>query len=957
MKRINPKKSLLICVCMLITIFIMYQTLLYKEDEILHIAFVGPMSGEGAKAGRIMTQAIQLYFDEINEKGGIKNKKLVLDIYDDQNNAKVAKQCALQIAEQNQALSVIGHWNNSCSINAGKVYKIYKTPVITPGSVHPDVTQDNNWYFRTIYNISSPGKYIAYYIKNVMQNNEAYVIHEDGIYSTLSSIFEKTARELGIDVKDSWEFKVSHVRLNRILQNIVNELKAKNDSTGVIFLAVHAPEGIKIVKLLKDAEIKNPIIGPASFSEESFLNGFQEMTKEQNAPGYYTNGIYVMTPLIFDTANQEAQRFREKYNAQYWEDPDWSAAFAYDTAKLIVKAIKQGGVQGKPDSLRDDRKKIRDFLANLTHTKNAVDGTTGLNYFNESGDAQKPITIGVYKQKKIISVMTQLRMSRHNNIYSNDESSTVTDNIIPFGDTYMHKTQIVYTGMDVRKISDLDLDAHTCKIDGYIWFRFRKETLDVGDILFLNAALPIETDHSAKKNISLKLIRKKINNQHEYHLYNFKGQFQVDFHRVQDAFGLHSLGVSFRHRNLTTDKLIYVIDELEIEQSNVNKMIEEDVFSSPYGWGLRNTRFFQDIIIEKSLGDTETSGDGFIYSRFNLNIIIGRDSMTLRRMMSYQPAKYVMLISFILILVIGFGKERKPFKQYQKQIWFFLILAWGFMLLSSESFILGLLMNKIRPYYLERIILIFDLLWWVIPAVFIVMSIERFIWIPLEERTERAVPTLVRRMLYFLVYLVTFFGILAFVFNQKLTGLLATSGMFAMIIGLAIQINISNIFSGIALSVERPFRIGDWIKVGDNEGKVIDMTWRTTRIETLSHTVLSIPNSAASDSVVENCYYPDNTYWRNLIVNIDPIHTPERVEKLLNDAVISVEDELTPFVKFAGVSEWSANYSVGFTGKDHSKRFIHERAVWEKIWKNLKQAGIEFAIKDREKHNFGKKHT
>jgi len=947
MKKKYIKRYFIISACLIIFIFVVHQTFFSIKEEIMHIAFVGPMSGEGAKAGKIMTQAIQLYFDEINYQGGIREKKLVLDIYDDHNNAKIAKQCALNIAAQNQALSIIGHWHNSCSINAAEVYKIYKTPAITPGSVHPDVTRNNNWYFRTIYNISTPGKFLAYYIKNVMQNNVAYVIYEDGIYSTLSSIFEETALVVGIDVKDSWEIKVSHARLNRKLQDIVNNLKRKNDSKGVIVLSVQAPEGIKIVKLLKDAGIDNPVIGPASFSEEIFIKGFQEFPKEKNEPGYYTDGIYVMTPLIFDTANQEAQRFRDMYRAQYWDEPDWSAAFAYDSAKLIVSAIQQAGIQGKPETLRDDRQKIRDFLASITNQKNAVEGTTGLTYFNDNGDAQKPVSIGIYKQKKIISVLTQLKTNR--SINKKVDTPETDENIVSVGGTKMHKKQIVYTGMDIRKVSNLDLDALTCNIEGYLWFRFSKDAIDVDDILFLNAVVDIETEKSGK-GVFFNLVKKKTANSHEYQLYNFKGKFKVDFHKVQHAFGLHSLGVSFRNRNITADNLIYVIDELEIDKSKLNEIYETDVLSSNKGWGVRKIRFFQDIIIEKTMGDTDSIGDGFLYSRFNLYIVIGQDSITLRRMMSFNLARYIMLISFIMFIAIIFGKERNVLKKYQKQTWFFLFIIMGLMLLSGETFLLGLFMNKLRPYYLDSIILIFDLLWWIIPAVCIVMTIEKFIWIPLEERTERAVPTIVRRMVSFLIYLLVCFGIIAFVFDQELTGLLATSGMLAMIIGLAIQMNISNIFSGIALSVERPFRIGDWVRVSGNEGKVIDMTWRTTRIQTAEQTVLSIPNSAASDAIVENCYYPDNSYWKKIIVYIDPVHPPASVEKLLRDAVLSIGDGVQPFVNFAGVSEWSANYSVGFSGQDHSKRHAHERAVWENIWNNLNRAGIDFAIKNRERH-------
>nr|VFK25128.1 MAG: Mechanosensitive ion channel [Candidatus Kentron sp. LFY] len=91
------------------------------------------------------------------------------------------------------------------------------------------------------------------------------------------------------------------------------------------------------------------------------------------------------------------------------------------------------------------------------------------------------------------------------------------------------------------------------------------------------------------------------------------------------------------------------------------------------------------------------------------------------------------------------------------------------------------------------------------------------------------------------------FGIIAFVFDYRITGLLATSGLLAMIIGLAIQTNLSNIFSGIAVNLERPFRIGDWVKLADfDEGKVVNVTWRSVRIRTPNNHIISIPNSTAA---------------------------------------------------------------------------------------------------------------
>jgi len=251
--------------------------------------------------------------------------------------------------------------------------------------------------------------------------------------------------------------------------------------------------------------------------------------------------------------------------------------------------------------------------------------------------------------------------------------------------------------------------------------------------------------------------------------------------------------------------------------------------------------------------------------------------------------------------------------------------------------------------------MLFDILWWVLPAVLIIQTIERFVWIPIEALSNRIIPNIVRRMAALSILFLALSGIVAFVFDQKLTGLLATSGMLAMIIGLAAQMNISNMISGIVLNIERPFRIGDWIKIGDKKGKIIDMTWRTTRLQTIHANVISIPNSTASESLIENYQYPDNTYWKELVVYIDPIYSPVRVEKLLRDAILSVKDRLEPHVMFGGVNDWAASYTVRLAGKDYAKREKYQRDVWNKIWAHLNRAGIEFAIKDREQHQFQQK--
>ncbi|MEL0120460.1 MAG: mechanosensitive ion channel domain-containing protein, partial [Opitutae bacterium] len=83
---------------------------------------------------------------------------------------------------------------------------------------------------------------------------------------------------------------------------------------------------------------------------------------------------------------------------------------------------------------------------------------------------------------------------------------------------------------------------------------------------------------------------------------------------------------------------------------------------------------------------------------------------------------------------------------------------------------------------------------------------------------------------------------------RSITGILATSGVASIIIGLALRNVILDMFIGLAIHVERPFKIGDWVQVHRNRrethivAKVIEINWRTTRLKTTHNNMIVVPN-------------------------------------------------------------------------------------------------------------------
>ena len=114
------------------------------------------------------------------------------------------------------------------------------------------------------------------------------------------------------------------------------------------------------------------------------------------------------------------------------------------------------------------------------------------------------------------------------------------------------------------------------------------------------------------------------------------------------------------------------------------------------------------------------------------------------------------------------------------------------------------------------------------------------------------------------------------------TGLLTSAGLVGLTISLAAQDSASNLFSGIMILLERPFRIGDWIVVGDVEGTVEDINFRSTRIRALDNSLYILTNSSVCNTTINNCAERQKRLYRfTLGVTYDT--TRPQLEKLMAD--------------------------------------------------------------------------
>lgn len=205
-------------------------------------------------------------------------------------------------------------------------------------------------------------------------------------------------------------------------------------------------------------------------------------------------------------------------------------------------------------------------------------------------------------------------------------------------------------------------------------------------------------------------------------------------------------------------------------------------------------------------------------------------------------------------------------------------------------------------------------------------------------------PPLLSAVTMAMVYLITALITLRLSFpDLDISALVATSAVTSLVLGLALQPILSNFFAGLVVSLERPFRINDWIRVGEHEGRVVAITWRTTHLRTRDNDNLVIPNGKLADERVLNFYYPHPMHMERIRVGADYRVPPYRVRRALLEAVTGVTgalDKPSPDVYLLSFDESAITYELRVWTEDMAQAPRIASDLRARVWEELKKAGI-----------------
>ena len=213
------------------------------------------------------------------------------------------------------------------------------------------------------------------------------------------------------------------------------------------------------------------------------------------------------------------------------------------------------------------------------------------------------------------------------------------------------------------------------------------------------------------------------------------------------------------------------------------------------------------------------------------------------------------------------------------------------------------------------------------------------------------VPRLLPQLTALVIYVVAGGAVAGFVFNQDLTALWAASGVAGVVFGMALREMILDVFSGLAINVDRPIRIGDRIQVlrpgaQPLTGRVVEINWRSTRICTEDDNLAVVPNSVIAGSTIINMSLPEPVMEYPVLLTLDNAVEPARAMRILNAAareaaaVYAKPGAPPPYVALRSVTPSGAEYGV-FVNPAPELRYRARSLTLIAALRHLALAGIE----------------
>ncbi|WP_281404449.1 mechanosensitive ion channel family protein [Pyxidicoccus fallax] len=216
-----------------------------------------------------------------------------------------------------------------------------------------------------------------------------------------------------------------------------------------------------------------------------------------------------------------------------------------------------------------------------------------------------------------------------------------------------------------------------------------------------------------------------------------------------------------------------------------------------------------------------------------------------------------------------------------------------------------------------------------------------------------APPKILRDVIDFTLYALAALPILKTQLSLDLTGLVATSAVLSVVMGLALQETLGNLFAGLSLQLDRPFEVGHFIRIGNHAGRVVYIGWRSIRLATFRREIITLPNSMVAKELVQNFTQDQEPVGIDVEIRLSLEAPPNQVKSALLDVMREIPQILVeppPLARTLAYDESGIRYMVRFFLADYALADTVKEDLHTRLWYRVRRENIEIPYPQRTVH-------
>ena len=345
------------------------------DSNVIKVGVFLPLTGDNAAGGELELRGIKLA-NQLHPE--VLGKKVELVVADNKSDKAEAASVAARLIEKDKVSAIVGSYGSSLSMAAGNIVKENKVPAVGTSCTNPQVTANNDYYFRACFIDPFQGKVMAEYAHQNGFKKVAIVQEVSNDYSVgLAKFFREEFVKLTGDensIVDIANYQTGDKDFTAILTNI------KAQDPDAVFAPGNFTESALLVKQARQLGIDAQFMGGDTWETQEFID----------VGGKDVEGVALSTAFDREKAStEEAKKFLDAYTKEYNGEPSALTAMAYDAYLIAVNGIEKAGTA-------TDTVKIRDAIA---ATKD-LECVTGMTTLDKNGDPIKDVVIKTVKDGK-----------------------------------------------------------------------------------------------------------------------------------------------------------------------------------------------------------------------------------------------------------------------------------------------------------------------------------------------------------------------------------------------------------------------------------------------------------------------------------------------------------------------------------------------------------------------------